>query len=512
MSSTNYSFFLFTIFSLSNFSNPFTFKHINDDDIVNVERFIRTKTIRMLEQNMDESVLGQHENSGADVLIEEVTLKEYFGDVYYNDSHNFEFLPGDLKLIKLLVDHVQKSVDKNGKNKGLRNYIPKSSKNSKQPLELATKHVDSAAADDDLVPDIDENQLAKLKSALFNKIMEYMQLYKVNEIVDLENIADSIVSVSTQNKKIHGHVYCIVCQNESGKKKSEPKRVSYNDGCWIPSNFAKHLKLVHKLEPSKGKKRKRETGTVKRECKKEKIEQPLPVTHSPDTAAERIWYEQISNQITTMTRAVHQNVEKQSEMNFFIDEHDENSLSSVQFVKTPGDGNCMLHSSAHQIFHHKMNSLPLKTAYKNMRADAVKYIQENFDSFKNEIKGHVYDIKEERQQSSGGNDLVDFDIDKECLFFLNTLLPKNRCWTGAETNKALAIIHKVNIIILYEEGPVTVVTRNANKLYDKTIILAYRLSHSGAATSRNHYDSVTDIHPDVIYALAQQVSKQMSKQ
>lgn len=482
---------------------------------------------------MNESVLGQHKNPEADVLIDDDTLKEYFGDYYHDDPHNFEFLPGDLKLIKLLVGHVQKSVDKNGENKGLRNYRPKSWKKSKQPMELPTKHVDNAANDndsvpdidenqlkqlksnaandDDSVPDIDENQLAQLKSALFNKIMEYMQLYKVNEIVDLENVSDSIVSVSTQNKKIYGHVYCIVCKNGSGKKKSEPKRVSYNDGFWIPSNFAKHLKLVHKLEPSKGKKRKAETGTVKLERKNETIKRP--VTHSPDTvaaAAERIWYDQISQQITTMARAVHENDEEQSEVQFFVDEHDESSLSSVQIVNTPGDGNCMLQSIAHQIFHHKINSSPLKAAYKKMRADAVKYIQQNLESFQNEIRGHVYEIREEKQERGDGNVLDDFDIDKECLFFLNSLLPKNRCWTGAETTKALAIIHEVNIIILYEQGPVTVVTRNAKKLYDKTIILAYRLS--GAALSRNHYDSVTDIHSDVVYSLAQQISKQMSKQ
>lgn len=515
MCSTYFRLFLRTIFSLSNFSNPFTFKHINDDDIANVERFIRTKTIRMLEENLNESVLGQHKHSAADVLIEDDTLKEYFGDVYYNDAHNFEFLPGDLKLIKSLVDHVQKSVDKKGENKGLANYRPKPSKKLKQPMELIATNVDSAAADDnDLDSDIDGKQLAQLKSALFSKIMEYMHLYNVNEIVDLENVPDSIVSVSTQNNKIHGHVYCIVCQNGPGKKKSEPKRVSYNDGFWIPSNFATHLKTVHKLVPTKSKKRKAEMGTLKRERKTDTKKRSVPSIHSPNAAAaaEKMWYDQISAQITIMTRAVLENAEEQNDVHFFVDERNENSRSSVRIVNIPGDGNCMLHSSAHQMFRHKINSPELKAAHKKMRADAVKYIQQNFDSFAGELKGHVYEIQEERKERGDVTVLENFDINKECLFFLNTLLPKNRCWTGAETTKALSIIHKVNIIILYEEGPVTVVTSNAQKLYDQTIILAYRLSHSGAESSRNHYDSVTDIHPDVIYSLAQQISKQMSKQ
>lgn len=497
-------FFLFFLSSLANFSNPFTFKHINDVDIADVEGLIRTKTIHMLEKNLNESVLGKHNDRETDILIEDSTLKEYFGDVYYNDPHNFEFLPGDIKLIKLLVAHVQKNVDSKGENKGLRNYKPKPSKKAKKHIESNKENVEMAVdnADNDINDsdsDIDSKQLVQLKSALFNKIMEYMRIYNVNEIIDLKSVTDGIVSVSSHKKKISGHVYCVICQNKPGEKKPQPKRVSYNDGCWIPSNFTTHLKIAHKLVPQSTK---RKADMVKTENKVEQIK--CPKIESSNDAAEQIWLNQISQQITTMTRAVHQNFEQQSEMQFYIDEHDESSLSSVKTTNSPGDGNCMLQSSGHQVFHHKMKSTKLKTAYKQMRANVVHHIKENYASFEQLIKGHVYEIQEERNDPN-------FDVERECLLFLNSMLPQNRCWTGTETLKALSIIYKVNIIILYEEGPVNVVTNDAKKLYDKTIILAYRISQSGLEVKRNHYDSVTDIESDVIYSLAQQISKKMSK-
>lgn len=140
-----------------------------------------------------------------------------------------------------------------------------------------------------------------------------------------------------------------------------------------------------------------------------------------------------------MTRAVHEKNENQNEMIFYCDETDKSSPSSVKVVIAPGDGNCMLQSSAHQMLHLKMNSQKSKSEYKKMRAAVVAHIKQNYGSFVHEIKGHVYDIRDEQKENGVADDL-NFDIDKECLFFLNTLLPKNRCWTGAETLKALSII------------------------------------------------------------------------
>lgn len=72
--------------------------------------------------------------------------------------------------------------------------------------------------------------------------------------------------------------------------------------------------------------------------------------------AQQIWYNQISKQITTMSRTVHENSEQETGVQFFIDETDLNSQSTVNVVESRPDGNCMLSSIAHPLSYCKMNS------------------------------------------------------------------------------------------------------------------------------------------------------------
>lgn len=198
--------------------------HLNDDDIANVERLIQMKTLQVLEKNLNESVLNEHNEHDAEILCDDEILKEYFGDVYYNDPHNFEFLPGDRKFINLLVQHVQTTVEAKGKNKGLANYALKLANKSRKPKKLSDENVKLSDANADNECGGDSKRLAELKSSLFMKVMDYMRTYNMNEIVDLENVPENIVSVSIQNKKVTGHVYCIICQNDPEKKKSKSKK------------------------------------------------------------------------------------------------------------------------------------------------------------------------------------------------------------------------------------------------------------------------------------------------
>lgn len=117
------------------------------------------------------------------------------------------------------------------------------------------------------------------------------------------------------------------------------------------------------------------------------------------------------------------------------------------------------------------------------------------------MKGHVYD----RRDAMNEPDTSKFDVDKECMFYLNQILPQNRAWVGAETLKAVSNIYKVNIIMFYEEGPCRVVN---DQFHDKTICVAYRVDNTQAELVRNHYDSVSDIESNAIYASLQQIIKQ----
>lgn len=120
---SNNHYFINMFCSFAQFGNPLTFKHVNDTDICDVERLIRHKMLEKIERDISESMSGA--GDADDLLIDDDKMKEYFGDVYYKDPNNFEFLPGDLKLIRLMVEHVQTNVDANGINKGLSRYTQK---------------------------------------------------------------------------------------------------------------------------------------------------------------------------------------------------------------------------------------------------------------------------------------------------------------------------------------------------------------------------------------------------
>lgn len=177
----------------------------------------------------------------------------------------------------------------------------------------------------------------------------------------------------------------------------------------------------------------------------------------------------------------------------------QNEVNSIQVVSAPEDGNCLFTSLVHQLSDHQMVSTDMKSARGQLRAEVVKYIQENRDLFEFEIKGRVYDNLE-RQTSP-----KEINLETECTFFVNQLLPRNKYWGGSETLKAVSIMQEVNIVVFHEDGPCTIINP-FGKIFEKTtcVRLANSSSNSTKETIlRNHYDSVTDIESDVIYSIAQ---------
>lgn len=133
-----------------------------------------------------------------------------------------------------------------------------------------------------------------------------------------------------------------------------------------------------------------------------------------------------------------------------------------------------------------------------MRAAVVEQIQHNVDLYRFDLKGRVYNIIDEKKLNGEYSDSDSIDLEKEITFFLYQLLPKNRFWGGSETLKAVSDLCKVNILVFAEEETFVAVTREGSS-YERTIAVAHRCGIDG---KRNHYDSVTDIAPDDIYALA----------
>lgn len=421
-----------------------------------------------------------------------------------------------------------KQMDANGIENGLKFFQLKVVKQSKK-LAQSDQNFHKAAQ---LNANVDEEFLLNLKSTLFQKIMECMKLYNVDKFVNLENVHDNIVSVNVEGTQIYGTVDCIICLNEPNKKNIRPKRVSYYSGDdskhWIPSNFITHLKTVHKiLPPSTNKKNKtvKKVSTISTIDPKVSHKNTMLLNQDEivmldesvymsndiekDTAksncSEDVWYHQISDQITKMTAAVLTHNETQCEINVMLSTTDESEVARIKVIQSPGDGNCLFTSLAHQLTGFKMNSRELKYDSNKLRADVVEHIKKNYSSFENEIKGRVYDNIDDQKRFNMLSGPI--DLEKECTFFLNTLLPTKKYWGGSETLKAVSQMYSVNIIVFRENGPYQIVNQ-FNETFNQTLNVAYRFGvDTFGNVERNHYDSVSDISPSDVCILAEKLNK-----
>lgn len=496
---------------MNGFGNALSFKDIDDADIEAVEHVVKTQTLNILSKKMSES-----NDCDCDVLIDNDQLEEYFGEVYKEAPDQFKFLAGDIKTIKRAVEHVKRVVDGNGVNTGLKLFKPKPNvlKRTNKIKSIVHSAQETAASNNSEEKDFDD-LLPQLKSTLFTKVMEWLKQYKVDQQMDLAVVNPDIVSVVVENGQIYGYIDCVICSNQENGNKEKPKKISYcfdksGSQYWISSNFTTHLKSKHQLQKNGEKK-----NAVKK-CKHD-VEHDISNVNvvesnlvSDQNASIQIistenislpqvkicnFYDQISKQITVMTQAVIENSEHESACPINLSA---TQSTTIKIVQADPDGNCLFTSLAHQLYHSKMQSAEIKKKAKQLRAAVVEQIQHNVDLYRFDLKGRVYNIIDEKKLNGEYSDSDSIDLEKEITFFLYQLLPKNRFWGGSETLKAVSDLCKVNILVFAEEETFVAVTREGSS-YERTIAVAHRCGIDG---KRNHYDSVTDIAPDDIYALA----------
>lgn len=135
-----------------------------------------------------------------------------------------------------------------------------------------------------------------------------------------------------------------------------------------------------------------------------------------------------------------------------------------------------------------------------MRAEVVSHIKQNTKLYEHAIKGRVYDNIENRKMNGELSDSDSIDMEREIEFFVNRLLPVNRYWGGSESLNAVSDLYNVNILVFLENGSFNLIT-TAEMACERTIAVAFRLDNLDGI-NRNHYDSVTDILSDDIFALA----------
>lgn len=486
---------------MAGYGHPMAFKAMNDEHILKMEKFIREKTLNILQQNINQSV-NEEQCEDCEVLLDDDELRDYFGDLYAQNPSSFQFEAGDVLLIKELINHVKTVADRNGKNTGLGHFAKcnteslnagKIRRNRKANLFPQPKKKKQAFSH------LDENQL---KIELEQKALASFNSY-VTEGINSEQV---IVQVHQENGKVYGEIVCVLCDN------NKPKRVSFNPsqthGCWVLSNLVKHLESVHGLH-SMVKTVDYSVQEIKHD--KNSVEEQINANLNGDASLiiveecstkgnevkrddpEQL-YTQLSAQITKVTSAVLRNGDQEEEIKFTLNK----APKKLSVAVIPGDGSCLYGALAHQLWMYKIDGQKHIEATKQLRADVVEHILSNFSFFEHHIKDRVYEVKNSKEIT---------DMSMECKMYVRHVLSNAKTWGGVETLLAVSNLYSTNIVVFNEDGICTKY-KKADECYARSITIAHRFGLNAEGLKiRNHYDSVFDVNASDLHSSARYVAK-----
>lgn len=502
--------------SYCGYNNVTSFETIDENDIREVEKFVREELLDFLKTNASSTNADQN-SLGKQQMI------DHFGEFYAHCPSKFRFLPGDRKFIQNIQKHVHYIVNEKGPKKAFKHFS-----NKINGTEL-TKHTN------DKVKKCDEMESSEftdngLKTKLYSLILD-----KLNELgVPLSTTTafnESFISIANKNDKITGNVICIVCHLQSEDIENvRPKQVYCRGKSWVISNFISHFTRAHP-QFTLNKNNKSDQPDNENEMSEKKVDECVsteyiaveeidPLTYEMNFSTEsleifianeisemeRKFNNQISNQLIKMWNAVTQYGEIQDQQ---VKSLCENGVSvSLDVARILQNGDCLYGSVAHQIFRHDLNSAQHRLATQNLRTEVVSYINQNYQEFKQHLRGHVLELEEIGRAESYG--LHEFDnIDDKCKHLLNNKLINSGVWAAGESLKAIACLHDVNIIVFYENGPICCVHKSG-QLSEQTVVIAYRFLND-ESEYRNHYDSVCNISAPEIYITAKFISEILSQ-
>lgn len=217
---------LLLVNSICGYSNPLSFKKIEDEDIDYIEKFVRENALNITckELNIDSDAAA----------LDNQLMMDVFGKACKHDPSNFCFRRGEKSFIKELVSNVKQIVDRNGINSGLKKFkfkfktkISKRNFNrlitnikSNDQLEASTLKFETNNNDNNC----NINLHVGLKNDLLKRVETCLVQYSANSLVDIEMLEENTVNVQETDGKLYGNVLCIICQKQN-KKNQRPKRV-----------------------------------------------------------------------------------------------------------------------------------------------------------------------------------------------------------------------------------------------------------------------------------------------
>lgn len=230
------------VYSLCGYSNPISFKTVDENDILNVELFLRDKGQKLVSNNECKLLSGNDALSSSDKMI------DIFGELYAENPGEFQFMEGDKIFIREIVKHVKQLVDGDGPLTGLEQFRPKKKKriNCDPTSTIALNvEVNDRESDTQMNSQLSESQIETLKTELMRNACSLFSSYDI----DVNKWSIQLVNVEVTPKGIYGYINCVLCFEES-KQMPEPRRVYYKQSTtrssyWVLANFHKHMRTVH---------------------------------------------------------------------------------------------------------------------------------------------------------------------------------------------------------------------------------------------------------------------------
>lgn len=529
--------------SLSGFGNALALNGMEKTDVDTIEQF--TKTV--LKQRLVQTT-----------IFNSFERYNVFGYLYATNPENFEFNPGDRKLIMELSGYVRKKSE-GGRMQYFARAINGRSKKKTTRTEVGFLYghpkpgsVFNESNEEEKATESSSTDLQKpnhnLATSLFNKCSKLLTPFGALNVL---KFSEDMVTVEKKNGKITGRAVCVLCDTK------KEYSVHFEKSYWICTNFKKHLLKKHGDQKSGeiSEEKDRKSG-VKKPVKKIESKNKPPVTLKPaislpqqdisssdnfnvqrnktdveietkvepnstantnknDSSSprqiipqpdnhgvhmkiidkEEFIFNQLSQQDTKMYSAVLHNREELIAMDVEID-----SNRSVRCCTIAGDGNCLFASIAHQLFAEKIDSPEHQNSTSRLRQQAVDFIRNNKSFFAFTLKGRLLDNSDDQN-----NNAIDIaDLNAEAEKFLDERLSKTGTWGGSESLLAISNMYEVNIMIFNENDTYYCFNR-FNFNFEKSIFVAFG-SFTKIPGTRNHYNSVCQIDNEDLMKCAKKMS------
>lgn len=541
-----------TSFSLFGFRDALTFKSITDDIVNQLEQFIASDIVDMIERWQSED---------PDLIIDKTA---FFGVLHAHNPRSFKLAIGDRPQIVELVKHVQSVCDGTDPNMSVHLFVPKQNEGKNKRIIQPSENYFGFSRRTTNNASIETNSSLKLSlksepigiisnedlsKQLFDCVKKLLLKRKIKPTT-VEKLRPDQFIVSVSNHRITGKFPCPLCK----KSKTYTSQCAEKNGkmYWVLSNYLLHIKK-HVVDTNDS------TNEIEFDEQMEYVEdgnananENLCTTDIKETLStveytqfveivsendehgitddiksddvesvhERTIelkieknvvpkyteimdyvseiYKQISNQMSQMNEATLTKIEDEFDMYYTVN----SSERTLKISQIPGFGDCLFGALSHQLYGGKIRSEEHNSSTNKIRADIVNHINQNYDSYEWALKGAVYN------QVNGHVD----NIEKACKDFLKNDLPNQFTWAGEESIRAAHEFFGVNILIINEKGNCYFQPSCFDKRLKQTIVLAFRLAAGldndaqYSNVDRNHYDSVVRMEQSDIYDIAKMLA------